>query len=77
MGRSEGSAALIVLDRIIVWLGLTDMIAHRGLDDIEADAYQLAKYDRDGIVRLRDVMRMVHPKPANEEQATTGFLPAH
>jgi 60 kDa SS-A/Ro ribonucleoprotein len=33
------------------------------------DAYQLAKYDRDGVVKLRDVMRMVHPKPANDEQA--------
>lgn len=33
------------------------------------DAYQLAKYDRDGVVKLRDVMRMVHPKPANADQA--------
>lgn len=33
------------------------------------DAYQLAKYDRDGVVKLRDVMRMVHPKPTNPEQA--------
>jgi len=33
------------------------------------DAYQLAKYDRDGVVKLRDVMRMVHPKPASGEQA--------
>jgi 60 kDa SS-A/Ro ribonucleoprotein len=34
------------------------------------DAYQLAKYDRDGAVKLRDVLRMVRPKPANDEQAT-------
>lgn len=33
------------------------------------DAYQLAKYDRDGAVKLRDVLRMVRPKPANDEQA--------
>ena len=33
------------------------------------DAYQLAKYNRDREVRLRDVMFMVHPKPRDEEQA--------
>lgn len=33
------------------------------------DAYQLAKYDRDGAVRLRDVLFLVHPKPKDEEQA--------
>lgn len=33
------------------------------------DAYQLAKYDRDGAVKLRDVLRMVRPKPVNDEQA--------
>ena len=33
------------------------------------DAYQLAKYDRDGAVKLRDVLRMVRPKPANDAQA--------
>jgi hypothetical protein len=33
------------------------------------DEYQLAKYDRDGKVKLRDVLRMVRPKPENEEQA--------
>ena len=31
--------------------------------------YQFAKYDRDGAVRLRDVMFLVHAKPATEEQA--------
>lgn len=31
--------------------------------------YSLAKYDRDGAVRLRDVMFLSHPKPRNEEQA--------
>lgn len=33
------------------------------------DAYQLAKYDRAGKVRLRDVLRAVHPRPLDEEQA--------
>lgn len=34
------------------------------------DAYQLAKYDRAGPVRLRDVLFLVHAKPKAEEQAT-------
>ena len=34
------------------------------------DAYQLAKYDRSGLVRLCDVLFMVHAKPRDEEQAT-------
>ncbi len=33
------------------------------------DAYQLAKYDRDGAVRLRDVLFLVHAKPKDAEQA--------
>ena len=32
------------------------------------DAYQLAKYDRDGPVRLRDVLFITHAKPANADQ---------
>ena len=32
------------------------------------DAYQLAKYDRDGAVRIRDVLFLVHAKPKNAEQ---------
>lgn len=32
------------------------------------DAYQLAKYDRDGPVKLRDVLFLVHAKPADEAQ---------
>lgn len=46
------------------------------------DAYQLAKYDRDAAVRLRDVMFLVHPKPEDTEQAAAwkllaaGALPA-
>ncbi len=34
------------------------------------DAYQLAKYDRDGPVRLRDVLFLVHAKPKDAEQET-------
>ena len=32
------------------------------------DAYQLAKYDRDGPVKLRDVLFLVHAKPKDEAQ---------
>jgi 60 kDa SS-A/Ro ribonucleoprotein len=31
--------------------------------------YALAKYDRDGAVKLRDVLRLVHAKPASPDQA--------
>ena len=34
------------------------------------DAYQLAKYNRDGAIKLRDVLFMVHPKPTTPEQET-------
>jgi hypothetical protein len=46
------------------------------------DAYQLAKYDRDGAVRIRDVLFLVHAKPRDAEQAKVwkqlvdGELPA-
>jgi len=33
------------------------------------DAYQLAKYDRDGPIKLRDVLFLVHAKPKDDEQA--------
>jgi hypothetical protein len=33
------------------------------------DAYQLAKYDRDGAVRIRDVLFLVHAKPKDDDQA--------
>ncbi len=33
------------------------------------DAYQFAKYDRDGSVKLKDVLRLTHPKPRNEDEA--------
>lgn len=33
------------------------------------DAYQLGKYDRKVAVKLRDVLRLVHPKPADEGQS--------
>lgn len=33
------------------------------------DAYQLAKYDREKAIRLRDVLFMVHAKPKDEAQA--------
>ncbi|MCS3759096.1 TROVE domain-containing protein [Bradyrhizobium centrosematis] len=33
------------------------------------DAYQLAKWDRDGAVRIRDVLFLVHAKPKDADQA--------
>jgi 60 kDa SS-A/Ro ribonucleoprotein len=33
------------------------------------DAYALAKYDRDGVVKLRDVLFLSHAKPVTAEQA--------
>jgi len=33
------------------------------------DEYNLQKYNRDGAIKLRDVMFMVHPRPDNDEQA--------
>ncbi len=33
------------------------------------DAFQLAKYDRDGAVRIRDVLFLVHAKPKDADQA--------
>lgn len=35
------------------------------------NAYQLAKYNRDGAVKLRDVLFLCHAKPASDEQAET------
>jgi len=46
------------------------------------DAYQLAKYNRDGAVKLRDVLFLCHPKPKDKEQQAVwdqlvnGTLPA-
>lgn len=33
------------------------------------DEYSLAKYNRDGVVRLRDVLILSHPKPKNDAQS--------
>jgi 60 kDa SS-A/Ro ribonucleoprotein len=33
------------------------------------DAYQLAKYNRESVVKLRDVLFLCHAKPKNEQQA--------
>jgi 60 kDa SS-A/Ro ribonucleoprotein len=35
------------------------------------DAYQLAKYNRDGEITLADALRLTHPVPKNEEQSVT------
>jgi hypothetical protein len=36
---------------------------------VKFDEYQLAKYDRAGAIRLRDVLFLAHPKPRDEAQA--------
>src|SRR2546426_1847480 len=43
----------------------------RGCDEAfeNFDAYQLAKYDRDGEVKLKDVLKIVHPKPKTPERS--------
>ena len=38
---------------------------------LKFDGYHLAKYNRDGDVKLRDVMFLCHPKATNVEQETT------
>lgn len=38
------------------------------------DAYQLAKYNRDGAIKLRDVLFMTHAKPIDDVQAATWKL---
>lgn len=45
----------------------------RGLADAfrTFDAYQLAKYNRSGAIKLRDVLFMVHAKPADKAQEQT------
>jgi hypothetical protein len=42
----------------------------KGLSDAfnRFDEYQFAKYDRDGAVKLRDALFLVHPKPKDESQ---------
>lgn len=37
---------------------------------LKFSSYGLAKYDRDGIVKLKDVVRVTHPKAANDDQAS-------
>lgn len=45
----------------------------RGIADafVKFSRYQLAKYNRDGAIKLRDVLFLTHPKPTGEEQAET------
>jgi len=50
-------------------------VAHsvrKGLDVAvrKFDEYALAKYDREGAVKLRDVFRIVHPEPKDEAQSS-------
>ena len=38
------------------------------------DAYQFAKYDRDGEIKLRDVMFLTHPKPKDKGKRRRNIL---
>lgn len=38
---------------------------------VKFDAYQLGKYNRDGAVKLRDVLFLCHPKPKDDAQQET------
>jgi hypothetical protein len=58
----------------VYWRSGRKMIPHgmqAGLQKafVKFDEHRLAKYDRDGAVKLRDVLRLVRPKPANEAQS--------
>lgn len=58
----------------LYWKGGKQPISHsvrRGLDHAirKFNEYELAKYDRDGAVKLRDVFRLIHPEPDNAEQS--------
>lgn len=46
-------------------------VVQRGLGAAMAhfDEYQLAKYDRDAKIKLRDVLRLCHPQPLTPEQS--------
>jgi 60 kDa SS-A/Ro ribonucleoprotein len=60
----------------IYWQGGRCKLAksvQRGLADAftQFSAYSLAKYNRDGAVKLRDVLFLSHAKPKNAEQAAT------
>lgn len=58
----------------IYWRGKRQPLAksvQRGLADAfpKFNAYALAKYNRDGFVKLRDVLFLAHPKPKDADQA--------
>ncbi len=49
----------------------------RGIEDVlrSFDEYEYAKYDREGAVKMRDVFKIVRPKPRNEqEQALFSYI---
>lgn len=58
----------------IYWRKGRKMVSHglqKGLAKTfgKFDEYQLAKYDRDGKVKLRDVLRLARPKPVDDVQS--------
>lgn len=58
----------------VYWRGGRTSIDHQLVKGLaraitKFDEYQLAKYSRDGAIKLRDVFRIARPKPENAEQS--------
>jgi 60 kDa SS-A/Ro ribonucleoprotein len=85
VGRPGSGAAKAINDTIKRADEMTELLAlywqkgkrplakqlQRGLADAfgRFNEYALAKYDRDGPVKMRDVLFLAHPKPKDDEQA--------
>lgn len=77
ISRPDEAGELMTLIAEIEGRDVTDLgkrtpaCARRGIAKAmrKFDAYQMAKYDRDAAVRLRDVLRIAHPSPKDEEQS--------
>lgn len=77
ISRPDEAGELMTLIAEIEGRDITDLgkrtpsCARRGIAKAmrKFDGYQMAKYDRDAAVRLRDVLRIAHPAPKNEDQS--------
>lgn len=77
ISRPDEAGELMTLIAEIEGRDITDLgkrtpsCARRGIAKAmrKFDGYQMAKYDRDAAVRLRDVLRIAHPTPKDEEQS--------
>lgn len=77
ISRPDEAGELMTLIAEIEGRDITDLgkrtpsCARRGIAKAmrKFDGYQMAKYDRDAAVRLRDVLRIAHPTPKDVEQS--------